>query len=639
VATRTCTSSRPYHPGPQDTFSLPALPAHPQPLGIDTPDVESLSGYLQRVAAMNHLPIFSLLAATGWVRRGGNSRPVNPDLCPWDLADLARVTRQSVETLEQMTLLPLYRVFYGVRLKHRAAVWQFFSNGHGPIFTNTRRYCPQCLRESLAYRLRWQCCEILVCLRHETLLVSACPACSRSSPILSRMSVLGRCLRCRRLLTETDPQEAPQKLVEHQRDLQRDYDQLFAGRIRFAVPADPENGTEGFLLRIEQIRMERGMTWRSFTMHCAVAPDSLLPTASKRPTFRTFLRLARHLSGSLEAFAQVPPASHRTPPRRLAIDLPCLNPWCADYQSSRAVFSKGWTYLCRTCGCSFSRHRQTLYTLPVESFYQCVHDACARLPARGDAWLAPFMAAGMSFRMRNFVWRRLVRSGIVAEHGRRWVMALRASARIHGYPLTPPLAMRARRRAFKLGDNPRVFNQRVQRALRSMVRHGQPVTLAALATRVNLSRNTLSFRLRAFGINVRKAMDTARQAVLAHRRRAEERAVRKALPGVVAQTIARGDRPSFAGLCRMVEISPARLKKRYPALAGTVLHAYRRARLTLARQRRHRLKAHILHIVRESEARGETPTYDRVVARLGIHFVGDPDLYSFFRKLRGGFPA
>jgi AraC-like DNA-binding protein len=620
------------------TRSLPVLAAHPQPLGIGTPDVESLSGYLQRVAAMNHLPSFSLLSAMGWVRPR-DSHPANPDLCPWDLALMARLTRQPVAILEQTTLVPLYRVFYGARPAHPVAVQQFFtSHQRQPVFTSTRRSCPQCLRDTLAYRLRWQCCEILICLRHATLLVSACPACGQSSPVLSRLSVLGRCLHCRRLLTETNPQKAPQKLVEQQRDLQRDYDQLFTGRIRFAVPADPENGTEGFLLRVEQVRMERGMTWRGFTMHCAVSPDSLLPAASKRPTLGTFLRLARHLSGSLEAFAQVPPASHRTPPRRLAIDLPCLNPWCADYQSSRAVFSKGWTYLCRTCGCSFSRHRQTLYTLPVERFYQCLHDACARLPARGDAWLAPFMAAGMSFRMRNFVWRRLVRSGIVAEHGGRWMMALRVSQRIHGYPLTPPLAMRARRRAFKLGDNLRVFDQRVKRALRSMVRGGQSVTLAALATRVNLSRNTLSFRLRAFGINVRKAMDIARQAVLAHRRCAEERAMRKALPGVVAQTIARGGRPSFAGLCRMLEISPARLKKRYPVLAGTVLHAYRRARLTLARQRRHRLKAHILHIVRESEARGETPTYDRVVARLGIHFVGEPDLYSFFRKLRG-FPA
>jgi hypothetical protein len=635
VATRTCVGSRPDHPGPQGTCSLPALPAHPQPLGIGTPDVESLSGYLQRVAAINHLPIFSLLSAMGWVRPG-DSHPVNPDLCPWDLASVARFTRQSLDVLEQTTLLPLYRVFYGARPTQPAAVWQCFtSHGRRPVFTRTRRYCPQCFRDTLTYRLRWQCCEILVCLRHETLLVSACPACGRSSPVLSRMSVLGRCVHCRQLLTATGPRMAPRKRVAQQRDLQRDYDQLFAGRIHFAVPTDSEDGTEGFLLRMEQIRMARGMTWRDFTRDCAVSPDSLVPTATKRPTFGTFLRLARHLSGSLEAFTQVPPASRRSPPRRLAIDLPCLNPWCADYRSSRTVFSKGWTYLCRTCGCSFSRHRQTLYTLPVARFYQCLHDACTRLPARDDAWLGPFTDAGMSFRMRNFVWRRLVRSGIVAQQGDRWVMALWTSPRIHGYPATPPLVLGARRRAFKLGNNPERFDRHVQHALRRMVRRGQPVTLAALAAHVNLRRATLSFRLRALGRTVHKTMDTARTVVLAQRHHAERRAVRKALPGVVAQAIARGDRPSFAGLCRRLEIAPARLKQRYPALAAAVFRARHRVRLVLARRRRRRLKAQILHIVRALEAHGDTPTYDRVVARLGVHFVGDRDLIACFRKVRG----
>jgi hypothetical protein len=85
-------------------------------------------------------------------------------------------------------------------------------------------------------------------------------------------------------------------------------------------------------------------------------------------------------------------------------------------------------------------------------------------------------------------------------------------------------------------------------------------------------------------------------------------------------------------------MAPKRLKEWHPVVAAAVLRARDRARLVLARRRHQRLKAQMLQIVRRLEARGDTLTYKRVSARLGIYFIVNPELFAFFRKLRG-FPV
>jgi len=613
--------------------SLSLLPVHPEPVGIETPEVESLSGYLQRVATANHLPVASLLVATGWRRQ--HVWPRNPDLCPWDLTQVARLTRQPIIVLEQMSFVPLYHAFNSGQLAPPLAVLQFFRPfRRGAFVTRSRRYCPECLRDALTFRLRWQLREITVCLPHEVLLAENCPECGRSSPVLTPNSILGRCLHCGQLLTRVTPREAPGELLEQQRLLQRDYDRLLAGRIRFTVPVHPEAGAEGFLLRLEHIRAERGMTLSRFATICGVSPGVITGRRRQRSRLGSFLHLARRLTGSLEAFMRVPLAPTQVSTRQRSVDLPCLNPWCADYRSTRTTLLRHRRYVCRTCGCSFSRRRQTLYTLPVARFFQCLYEACARLPARGDTWLAPFAAAGLPLRLRNTVVQSLVHSGIVTKRGDRWVMTLPASRRIDGYPATPPLVLRARRRVFKLGDTPETFHRRIRTALQDLVRRGQPVTLTTLAACLNLNRNTFNARLGASAINVRKEIDAGRKAALARRRQVEERAAWQALPNIVAGCIGRGERPSSDSLCRTLRISLTRLKQRYPALAVGLLRARNRACRTLARRRRQRLKAQILQIVRALESHGDVPTYARVSARLGIRFGGDRDLASFFRQTR-----
>ena len=297
---------------PQDGAPLwygpprPSLHAHPEPIGLGDADVESLSGYLQRVAAVNRLPVASLLAAIEWVRHK-SACPTNPDLCPWDLAGLASLTRHPVATLEQMSLAPLYHVFYGARPAQPEAIRQFVaSHGRGVLFTRSRRYCPDCLRDTLVFRLRWQFREVTVCLQHEALLAERCLACGQSSPVLATGSVFGRCLYCGLLLTRAAPRAAPRSLLEPQRVLQRDYDQLLAGRIRFAVPGHPEAGADGFFLRVEHIRTTRDLTWSRFAATCGVSFDVVRESMTKRASLGSFLHLARHLTGSLETFMHVP---------------------------------------------------------------------------------------------------------------------------------------------------------------------------------------------------------------------------------------------------------------------------------------------------------------------------------------------
>lgn len=614
-----------------DDFAAPRLLVRPDPKGIGTAEVESLSGYLQRVGAANHLPISSLLSVLRPARHNRGRWSTNPERWPKDLAALATLTAQPVPLLEQMTVLPIFRVFYGAQPTNRWTVWQFFrSYGQGALFANVRRYCPACLREALVYQLQWQFCEITACVRHGTLLVDTCHACGRRLRVLPRRSALGRCAHCGQLLTATRPQAAPTEVIAQQRRIQRDYDLLLTGRITFAEPGRSEAGIDGFLRRAERIRADRGTGWYTFARSCGLSPDSIKKTRVKKPGLATCLQLARRVSGSLEAFTRVPPASHMAPSLKQRLNLPCLNPWCADHGSPRPTFSKGSVYLCRTCGCSFSRRRQTLYTLPVERFYRCLHEACAQLPAVGEDWLAPFTAAGLSLRMRNFVLRRLIRSGIVALHTGRWTRAYSPATRIHGYPATPLLIMGAKRRAFRLGDRVETFSRQVRKTLREMALQGDSITVRALAARLKVNLNTLRYRLRALEINVRSDTERARKIARTHQLRTHERAARRALPNIVARCIARGERPSFEKFSRALGLSPARLKRRHPVLATVIVQACKH----VGRERYKRLKKRVRQIVRALESRGEIPTQQRVAARLGFDFVGNPELNPFFRKLR-----
>lgn len=134
---------------------------------------ESLRGYLGRYAAGFGFAPGEVAEAFGLT---GEHRFDGLRLSPGQAGRAARVSGIAPETLRAMTLerhagtaFSLTRAGGKSRLP-RSVVAQEVS-----VFSS--RACPACLREHGTWLLRWQLGWSLLCTRHRSLLISACPAC------------------------------------------------------------------------------------------------------------------------------------------------------------------------------------------------------------------------------------------------------------------------------------------------------------------------------------------------------------------------------------------------------------------------------------------------------------------------------
>ncbi|MCL6455557.1 MAG: TniQ family protein [Ralstonia pickettii] len=146
------------------------------PIGIGTPEVESLLSYLCRVAASHAVSVTELsrkVAGTigqelsanyNWKRLhlSGNGEAASN----WSGA-LSALT--SVGNLDRLTLLPWRDVI-----------------AQQSLTTTLARWCPKCLTEdresgqSPYFRLAWEVGCVTTCPRHQTQLVHICPDCGRT---------------------------------------------------------------------------------------------------------------------------------------------------------------------------------------------------------------------------------------------------------------------------------------------------------------------------------------------------------------------------------------------------------------------------------------------------------------------------
>lgn len=195
-------------------LAKPALPERSQlyalpPIGIGTPFVESLTGYVARLATVHavsvadlvgrvlagfapaHSPIISerarcVRAATSGFSPGIHTiNGMGKDSTKWLHALEATTCRRDLRFL---TLLPFREI-----LPNR-----------GLLFRTVQAWCPQCLterrqKEGSAYLpLLWNLQLATICVVHSRPLVEICPYCSRSSGPLLAKSRPGYCGHCER---------------------------------------------------------------------------------------------------------------------------------------------------------------------------------------------------------------------------------------------------------------------------------------------------------------------------------------------------------------------------------------------------------------------------------------------------------
>lgn len=175
------------------------------PQGLDTPDVESLTSYVCRLAYSHGMTSQKLVDWVlgffehtvcdkyGWHQRNLSSMSVESEQWAAWLSELT-----GVGSLDRLTLSP-YRHLLG-------------TPGLAP---RSDRWCPCCFSEDRQHneepylRLAWDIAPIEACLKHKVKLTSTCPHCQRSN-VRNRAAIVvpGYCTACGGFLGEDGSEPA-----------------------------------------------------------------------------------------------------------------------------------------------------------------------------------------------------------------------------------------------------------------------------------------------------------------------------------------------------------------------------------------------------------------------------------------------
>lgn len=190
-------------------LTLPTLPVRSvlyplQPVGVGTPDVESLTSYLARLATVHGVSTRVLLveAVIPLVGRSDLSKVTDNSLSAFWTTDsralngtgtIARVWTQAVATLTERTDLPHLTLL----------TWRDVFPARG-LLRRVRAWCPACYEEwrqqdAIIYDpLRWALAVVTACLRHRRPLRQVCPhpTCRQSLPSLASHATPGHCPSC-----------------------------------------------------------------------------------------------------------------------------------------------------------------------------------------------------------------------------------------------------------------------------------------------------------------------------------------------------------------------------------------------------------------------------------------------------------
>ena len=167
--------------------------------GAETEDVESLSSYLLRLAALHGVTTSQLLAhLSGFAPRSSIASYRSLQATPSALFirankttellvnSLADTNVEAIDVLRSTTFLPL-----GGALKR--------SMGE---FSRYLRWCPACMSEQLRdgvpphFKLSWLLNDIKACRHHRLLLRMQCPKCKREQDSMARWRSLSECCHC-----------------------------------------------------------------------------------------------------------------------------------------------------------------------------------------------------------------------------------------------------------------------------------------------------------------------------------------------------------------------------------------------------------------------------------------------------------
>jgi hypothetical protein len=163
------------------------------PFGVGTAFVESLIGYVERLAEAHAVSAGSLIGRELFGRPGG-IKPINVGLVSYAINGVGGGAKRWVQALETVTSRADLR--YLTLLPFERLLPRPF------LFRPVRAWCPSCYQMMAAkggpvYEpLLWCLKMVEVCSRHHRLLTDKCPHCLRSLRPLTAASRPGICSRC-----------------------------------------------------------------------------------------------------------------------------------------------------------------------------------------------------------------------------------------------------------------------------------------------------------------------------------------------------------------------------------------------------------------------------------------------------------
>jgi hypothetical protein len=302
-------------------LTMPALPArsvlyHLAPIGVGTPNVESLTGYLGRLAEAHSVSLRTLLVhvIVPLVGRRDLSKESNSSLSAFWTVDsralngtgvMARVWAQALADLTgcpemaHMTLLTWRHVLPSRKLLRRVRAW-----------------CPVCYEEwrrngtPIYEPLRWALTVVSGCPRHRCLLRQECPHshCRQSLPLLASRYQPGHCSACGGWLGAPEEAELSKAALSAEALAWQSWVDATVGMLLAASPMTTPPPHEQIAHLITQCAgLVGGLTAFAHTLEWNVGTVCQWRQGKHRPSLEALVALCYRLDTSLRDFLLADP--------------------------------------------------------------------------------------------------------------------------------------------------------------------------------------------------------------------------------------------------------------------------------------------------------------------------------------------
>lgn len=593
-----------------------------EPIGIGTPYVESLTGYVSRLADAHVVSVGDLLGREvsafavkpllpfGPFMRRNRAHSHGFHAQAYAVNGFGERSKTWVEALGRatsrrdlrfLTLLPLKGLF------SRAA-----------LFRRNRAWCPDCYKQwqtggdDVYEPLLWAIASITVCPRHRRSLEEVCPHCLARQMPITVYSRPGYCSRCQRWLGDSKEIHSPEHSTLFFKENHAVLWQAKAvGELLAAAPRLSSSNLRNTLTANFQACVETAAegNQRAFAQAARVscyAIDCRLK-GKDLPQISTLLRICYHLQIPLTAFVEDDPSCTAALWQRAkeSIQTNRKLPLSRTGAQVRSVLERA---ALEQPSPSLSEIAQRLNYRGVERLYQIAPELCKRIvtnyrhSGRSHWWRRP----GAARICDRAVIRKLLEQSLAAE---RPISTHRIAAGL-GYANDGYIRRRFPDLSRALSQ--KIAAQKIARlaAMKNIVvdamRESPVPTLRDLAKRVRIaSATTLLDRFPDLCRQIQTRRRLARQQRTAELRR------------MLQATLWESPAPSLSSICRRIGLSRSFLQEIGPRECAAIQSRYLRGRSEASRRRRDQMGEEVREIVRELHRQGKCPTVTRVTSLLG----------------------